>query len=1113
MGLLLNVHTAYSLLKSTLTINAYVQRAREFGYQAVGIADVNVLHGAVEFYQKCQQQNLQPLLGMTLQVNGFIREDKQTSLLLFAKNYAGFQQLMYLSSELTNHQRKHHAILKYIEQMPNNLVAISTGKESELEQALFQAQTNDAEQILQQWQHYFGKENVYIGVQAFPYQPKEIDLIQRFASQHDVPLVMNQLVNTLERTDAFTLKILEAIERNDTLELSLRQMEGATYLYPYQELLSMYQLMKIPDIIDNTKQLIRSLQFELPLAQQFLPKFHTPDDMSAASYLTQLVQQSLRDKELADNEVYQQRLEYELEIIDQMGFNDYFLIVWEMMRFCREAGIRTGPGRGSAAGSLVSYLLNITLVDPIEYQLLFERFLNPERYSMPDIDVDIPDNKRELVLQHFEQYYSHDQVAQIGTFGTFGAKQALRDTLRVLNFTSEEMSQWSKAVPRELNISLKRAYETSPSLRAIVHRNERNTQVFQIAQTIEGIPRHMSTHAAGIVIHDAPLTSVIPVMERENQLLLTQYTMYDVEKVGLLKLDILGLRNLTLLDDILQNIKKITTNTLDIYQIPMNDHATLELFRAGDTSGVFQFESDGIRNVLRKLQPSNFEEIVAVNALYRPGPMKQIDEFIKRKNKQVPVAYLHPLLEPILKPTYGIIVYQEQVMQICRQLAGYTLGQADLLRRAMAKKQADIMKQEREHFINGALEKGIEAEVASKVYDYIDAFASYGFNRSHAVVYSTLAYQLAYLKAHYPLAFYQAILNQGQSNTTSHASYVEEARRRLGKVVGIDINRSQATLSVDDNQLRLGFDSVKGVRKELIMHLLNDRQLLGEYQTFINFLGRLPKKFLKEDIVQALIKAGAFDGMGYNRATLSYNLAKFIKSIEFSGLNVSLFEEVEPKVEWQQEWNPHQMSIHEQEVLGFSLLPHPLEQYEDRLKRMDSLNNIAMMRVKQRVKTIIYIDAIRFIQTKKDDTMAFVTADTGQSKVTLVVFPNVLIKSQRWLHPHQIVQIEGTIDRSQRGELQVIVNRFADVEELVTETSQHVNYTKCFIKLIPTINPKLAMQFIEDMSSQSPGPCVVIFVNEQKESWQLSAQYQLGYGYQTQRALKDYFGENNVVYR
>ncbi|MFK8242277.1 MULTISPECIES: DNA polymerase III subunit alpha [unclassified Facklamia] len=1113
MTLLLNVHTAYSLLKSTLTIDAYVQRAKEYGYRAIGIADINVLHGAVEFYQKCQQQNVQPLLGMTLQVNGFIRQDKQYSLLLFAKNYSGFQQLMYLSSELTKEQRSDATLWDYIEQEPNDLVVISAGKESELEQALFHSQYDIAEQILKRWQQYFGTENVYLGVQAFPYQPKEIELIQQFALKHQVPLVMNQLVNTLERHDAFTLKVLGAIERNDTLELSLRQMEGTTYLYPYQELVSMYELTNIPNLIANTDNLIQSLQFELPLSQAFLPKFHVPNGLSSVEYLFQLVNQSMVEKGLVDKDEYQQRLKYELDIINQMGFNDYFLIVWEMMRFCHETGIRTGPGRGSAAGSLVSYLLDITLVDPIQYQLLFERFLNPERYSMPDIDVDIPDNKRELVLKHMEQYYSHEQVAQIGTFGTFGAKQALRDTLRVLNYSTDEMSQWSKAVPRELNINLKRAYEMSQTLRTIVNRNERNSHVFQIAQTIEGLPRHMSTHAAGIVIHDKPLTSVIPVIERENQLLLTQYTMYDVEKVGLLKLDILGLRNLSILDDILNNIKKLTGETLDIYQIPMNDQETLGLFRSGDTSGVFQFESEGIRNVLRKLQPSNFEEIVAVNALYRPGPMKQIDEFIKRKNKQVTVAYLHPLLEPILKHTYGIIVYQEQVMQICQQLAGYTLGQADLLRRAMAKKQADVMKQERDHFIQGAFVNGIEVEIASKVYDYIDAFASYGFNRSHAVVYSTLAYQLAYLKVHYPLAFYQAILNQGQSNTTSHASYVEEARRRLGKVVGVNINRSQATLSVDDAFLRLGLDSVKGIRKEFIAHVLNDRQLLGEYQTFINFLGRLPKKFLKQDLIESLIKVGAFDDMGYNRATLSYNLPKFIKSIEFSGLNVNLFEEVEPKVEWQKEWNVHQMAIHEQEVLGFSLLPHPLEQYGEQLKQMDSLADIAMMRVKQRIKTIIYIDSIRFVQTKKDETMAFVTADTSQSKVTLVVFPNVLIKSQRWLQPHQIVQIDGVIDRNQRGELQVIVNHFSDVNQQSSNSAAKANFTKCFIKLTAQVNPKLALQFIEELASQSPGPCHVILVNDQKETWQLSNQYQLGYGYQTQHALKDYFGEKNVVYR
>ena len=492
-----------------------------------------------------------------------------------------------------------------------------------------------------------------------------------------------------------------------------------------------------------------------------------------------------------------------------MGFDDYFLIVWDIMKYAHEAGIQTGPGRGSAAGSLVSYLLNITKVDPIEYQLLFERFLNPERYTMPDIDLDFPDNRREDILDYVRRKYGDNHVAQIATFGTFGSKQALRDVCRVLGLTTVQAGEWSKAVPNQLGINLKSAYEQSKSLQALVSRSPKNQLIFETACRIEGLPRHLSTHAAGVVLYDKPLTDVIPLMYKEQQLPITQYTMKYVEQIGLLKMDFLGLTNLSILHDSIELTKSIYQHEIILNEIPLDDEKTLELFQEADTNGIFQFESDGIRRVLKKLRPTNLEDIAAVNALYRPGPMEQIDTFIKRKHGQEVVKYPHPILESILQSTYGVMVYQEQVMQVTSQMAGFTLGQADILRRAIGKKDAKVIETEKAHFIEGAIEKGIDVASATEVYQYIERFANYGFNRSHAFAYSLLAYQLAYFKTHYPRAFYTAILRFVGDRSPKLQTYFIEAKQRGISIKNPSINTSLEEYNATVDGIFIGLNAIK----------------------------------------------------------------------------------------------------------------------------------------------------------------------------------------------------------------------------------------------------------------------------------------------------------------
>lgn len=1112
--MLLNVRTAYSLLNSTVNIQDYVNKARDLGYQAIGIADYNVLHGVLEFYQACQESGLKALVGITLELKGLVRSDKSYPFIVYAKNYDGYLALLKISRLANLKEVPTEQIWELISAQKDQLVVVSGGRNGEIEQALIHDDIEWAVKVLHLWREYFGQENTYLGMPIYPFNPLEISNLIEFSQKQQLGTVVNQLVETIAQEDAFSLKVMQAIGANEQLDISLRNIRGGHYLYSAKQLETLYKEANLTESITTTQRLITELNVEIPLNQQLLPKYKTPNQLNSDDYLKFLTLKQLKSLNLDDQTVYVERLEHELQVIQQMGFSDYFLIVWDIISYCHTQKIRVGPGRGSAAGSLVSYLLNITLVDPIKYDLLFERFLNPERYNMPDIDIDIPDNKRDQVLNFIEAHYGYEQVAQICTFGTFGAKQAIRDTLRVLGADSQELKSWSNAIPRELDITLETAFLKSADLRQIVESSELNHQMFQVALALEGLPRHISTHAAAVVISDFPIENQVPVFDRQGQMLITQYAMADVERMGLLKMDFLGLRNLKLLDDVLQNIKQSQENEIEINAIDMTDDKTIELFRKAATAGVFQFESDGIRNVLRKLQPESFEDIVAVNALFRPGPMKQIDSFVRRKHGEEKIEYLHPVLEKTLSKTYGIIVYQEQVMQICQQMAGFTLGQADILRRAMGKKQVDIMEREREHFIQGAIANQINQQTAERVYQYIYEFANYGFNRAHAVVYSTLAYQLAYLKVQYPLSFYQALLNNGRSNSSTANQYFQEAKKNLKKISGLDINQSLTGFSVAKKQLHVGFDSVKGMRKELIQHIIDDRNLLGAYTNLLNFLRRLPNNFLKLEIIQPLIDGGAFDNFGYNRATLTHNLPTMIQSVEFSGQNVSLFAEIEPKITWIKEWSLTEQLEREQAVLGFSLAGHPLDDYQEYIEQHPDLSQLASiheMNVKQKIKTIAYIKGVRVIRTKNNDLMAFVSASDNEVEIELIIFPQQYQRFSNLLVEQQIIYFDGTVNLNKRQEKQVIVNDLQAAAKL-NLTIKKDEITKCYVKIPDFETATELIQKLKDLAIENPGPASIILVNDARQTWLLNSPYTISYAQRVQNEVKAIFGNDRVVF-
>lgn len=1107
--MLFNVHTVFTLLKSSLKIEEYVHTAKDYGYSSIGIADVNVLHGVFTFYQQTIKQGLKPLIGMTLQMPGFYDSSQNYAVLLYAKSIVGYQHLIKISRLVNQTNDSQKQLWDYFEHEAEDLVLISLGKKSELEQALIHDDIALAEDVLGRWVTLVGKENIYIGVSAYPYNELEIQVVSQFADQHQIPMVIGQEVNTLHSDQAFSLKVLEAIGNNESVDRTLMNMQSGTYLYTFSDLQELYQAKGLGFCVENSQRLVDQLNVVFPKNTSYLPRFKAPEPLNADQYLRQLTFQQLETLGLSESQEYIDRLNYELDTIKQMGFSDYFLIVWEIVGYCHENNIRIGPGRGSAAGSLVSYLLTITALDPIKYDLLFERFLNPERYNMPDIDIDIIDSKRDQVLKFLAERYGYNRVAQISTFGTFGAKSAIRDVLRVLDYDSQSLKRWSNAIPNELNINLEKAYASSSQLRELVNQNAENQQVFQLAKTIEGIPRHISTHAAAVIINDFNLDEIIPVIDRNDQLMLTQFTMYDIEEIGLLKMDFLGLRNLQVLDEILQHVK-INHPDFDIEAIPLDDADTFAIFSQARTNGVFQFESNGMKNVLRQLKPDNFEDIVAVNALFRPGPMKQITHFINRKHGKERYDYIHPMLEPILAKTYGIIVYQEQVMQVCQTMAGFTLGEADILRRAMGKKQEDVMAEKRQAFIEGSLKRGVSQSVAEKTYAYIYEFASYGFNRSHAVVYSYLAYQLAYLKAHYPVEFYLAILNTGKADL----NYLHEARQVTGKIHGIDINQSQVGFSMVNQQLQLGFESIKHIPRDWINAILEERNYGGPFKDFIQFLRRIPNKYLQIKYIEPLILTGAFDNLGYNRKTLKENLDSLIKNVQFSGGNISLFNELEPKIIWQEEYSFLELINIEKEWLGFSTLGHPIDNYADWFKQSDftPIEQISLFKKRDHIKTIGLIESIRLIQTKNNEPMAFVVIGNEVQSITMVVFPNVWQKSNYLLKVNNLIQVTASVDVDKKDELVIIANQIQSMEN----QNKHIEkkaYQACYIRLNRMGDQTQQIEWIKRIASQNPGPCRIIVSIASDNHWELASQFKISYSFKVQEQLKQHFGYKNVVFK
>ncbi|GAA0354433.1 DNA polymerase III subunit alpha [Bacillus horti] len=1109
----LHVHSEYSLLDGASRIDQLIQEAKRLDMKALALTDHGVMYGAIPFYKACKANGLKPIIGVEVYVTNAPLEERATKgklklhhLLLLAENYEGYQNLMKLTTKAHLHgfYYKPRVTKEWLQKHHKGLICLSACLAGEVQQALLTGQPDEAKAIALEHQQIFGVENYFLELQDHGMSEQKIlnQRLMKLAQETGIPLVITNDVHYTLKKDAVAHDCLlcigtgKKVAEDDRLkfpspEFYLKSAEEMKNLFPYAA-----------EAFHNTARIAERCNLDIPMGVEILPAFPVPEGKSALHYLAEVCHQGVTTRYSVITEEISQRLEYELSVIGQMGYADYFLIVWDFMEFAHRNGIITGPGRGSAAGSLVAYVLNITNVDPMKYKLLFERFLNPERISMPDIDIDFSDRRRDEVIQYVARKYGKEHVAQIITFGTLGAKAAIRDVGRALDVPLTLVNRVSKLIPYSYGMNLERAIKESEQLQRLMEEDEQIKQLIHTAKQLEGTARHTSTHAAGVVISEEPLTHYVPLQEGHEDVALTQYAMEDLEDIGLLKMDFLGLRNLSLLEEILQIINQNVSSEepLTLEQIPMEDDKTFQLLCEGDTSGIFQLESDGMRSVLRRLKPSSFEDIIAVLALYRPGPMENIPMFIDAKHGRIEVEYPHQDLIPILEDTYGIIVYQEQIMQIASSMAGFSLGEADLLRRAVGKKKRDLLDQERTHFVEGCIKQGYNPEVAEHVYDLIARFANYGFNRSHSAAYAVIAYQLAYLKAHYPVAFIASLLSTSIGHADKVSDYLKQASYRGIDVLPPSIQSSGAYFTVEEGQIRLGLNVIKNVGLPAIREIVEARTK-QPFKNLLDFCQRVSLKVCNRKVIESLIMAGAFDQLDMHRAQALGNLDHILEMAEQAqgqGVSDQLFffaDELPDDYKWV-EIPPftalEQLKL-EKDILGFYLSGHPLDVFRQRAKSYQA-TFIPDLSDKEgsMVRTIGIIQKVKRIRTKKGEPMAFATIEDQGGELELVLFPKIFQDHIPLFEEGNMVFIEGTLEAKLKDEgSQLIVSKVLELSSLPDPKERDIQETnedskvleQLFIKIEAKAENSEKLQALKDQllkHSNGETPVYLYYVQNKK---------------------------------
>ena len=1034
----LHVHTEYSLLDGAARIEKVVARAKELGMPALAITDHGVMYGVIDFYKTCQKAGIKPIIGCEVYVAPRKRanrepgrDDSNYHLVLLAENEEGYKNLIYLVSQayIEGFYYKPRVDKDLLRQHARGLIALSACLAGEVSELIAHEQLETACQAARDYEDIFGKGNFYLEMQdhGLNDQRKVNAGMWQVHEATGIPLVATNDVHYVNREDAFVQDALLCIQTGKTLaDVSRLSFSSQEFFLKSQTEMALL-FGEHPELLENSLKIAERCQVEFHFGENFLPVFEVPEGYTLNSYLVEQCQEAFPAYYPQMTVVERERLEYELKVIAQTGFSGYFLIVADFCQYAREHGVVVGPGRGSAAASMVAYLLGITSVEPLQHDLLFERFLNPERVSMPDIDIDFDPEGRERVIRYVTEKYGADKVCQIITFGTMGAKAAIRDVGRVLGLPLGKVDKVAKAIPNELGMTLEKAPTLSPDLARMIEEDNEVKRLYDLARALEGMPRHASTHAAGVVIAREPLTHYLPLQRVPDGLLMTQFPMKTVEEIGLLKMDFLGLRNLTILQETVRRVKDTCGIDLDLRTLPLDDRETYALLASGNSTGLFQLESGGMRGILKDLKPSCFEDIIAVLALYRPGPMEQIPEFIRRKHGGT-TTYLHPKLEPILRSTYGIIVYQEQVMQIARDLGGYSLGRADLLRRAMGKKKKEIMEEERQHFIQGlegkegelviegALRRGLSEREAGEIFDLMAKFAEYGFNKGHATAYAVISYQTAYLKAHYPLEFMAAVLTSVMGSADKVSFYIQEARSSGIEILPPDVQASGIGFTLEQQAIRFGLGAIRNVGLNVVEKILEARA--GEaFKSFYDFCLRVDNKVLNKRVLESLIRAGAFHSL----CDRSQALAVFEDALELAHRRqkeresgqISLFDfgtDVDEGFSLPQKPELPQREIlaMEKEYLGLYLSGHPLSPVAERLAQVRTSDILECLEREDEHRVILagLVTGLRQNVTKKGEMMAsFQLEDLGGS-MEVLVFPRVFPQIYA-LHNDAVVVVEG----------------------------------------------------------------------------------------------------------
>ncbi|MBS3995497.1 MAG: DNA polymerase III subunit alpha [Alkaliphilus sp.] len=1135
----LHVHTEYSLLDGSARITSLIDEAKKMGMKSIAITDHGGMFGVVDFYKYAKKQGVKAIIGCevytasrSLYDKDPVKDKNSGHLVLLAKNSKGYKNLTKIVSigYVEGFYYKPRIDISVLQKYSEGIIALSGCLAGSIQRLLLNQDYEGARIEALKLESIFKKDNFYLELQDHGLNEQRIvnEGLLKLSKELGIPMVATNDIHYLKKEDAEIHDILLCIQTGKTVdekermkfptnEFYLKSAEEMEMLFPYAV-----------EALDNSSKIADMCHVDFDFNQIHLPNYSVPEGYDVKGYLMENCIKGLIDRYGLVTDELKERLKYELKTIEDMGYGEYFLIVWDFIRYAKENKIMVGPGRGSAAGSIVAYTLGITDIDPIKYNLIFERFLNPERISMPDIDIDFCFERRQEVIDYVVNKYGKDRVAQIITFGTMAARAAIRDVGRAINMSYAQVDIIAKQIPFQIGITIEKALEMNKVLKEMYSSDNQAKYLIDVAKAVEGMPRHASTHAAGVVIAKEAIVEYVPLYMHDNSIT-TQFAMGTLEELGLLKMDFLGLRNLTVIRDALELIETNHGIKMDFSKMEYNDKVVYELISKGDTLGVFQLESNGMRQFMKELKPDCFEDIIAGISLFRPGPMDSIPKYIENKNNPEKAKYLHPLLEPILKVTYGCLVYQEQVMQVVRELGGYTYGQSDLVRRAMSKKKMDVMEKERQHFIFGKYDgqgnleipgcarNGVSEEVANKIFDEMIDFAKYAFNKSHAAAYAVLGYETAFLKHYYPVEFMAALVTSVMSNATKVAQYIQDCKKKNISILSPDVNNSNVKFAVEDGKIRFGLLAIKNVGISVINAIIKARNEKGRFISFLDFCEKVETTEINKRAIESLIKGGAFDQLGANRAQLLAIYERVIDGIQQDrkrnidgqvsmfhdygeNLSNSIKGDVLPKIA---DFSQKIRLTMEKEVIGLYISGHPLAEYEQEIKRVSTMNTSDLLEdVEGQDASTIFDGAFIRIAgiitrkqnkaTRNNNMMSFLTIEDLYGAVEVVVFPKIFDRYMELLHEDQVIVVEGRLNVKEEEEPKIIADKIANLakrsEYATTANQEKLLQQKLYIKIakekdFDNIIDRLKIT-LKNWRGDTP---VVLFLEEKNRKMQANA--------------------------